>query len=387
MKSIIRDSLIACAAWMLTAGVSPAAPATAADSANFKDCYARWADNRLTVGNVLIERTWIAGTNGLAPATSGPASQPNQTVVPAPSVTPSTTSTAAAKPKKAVNEIKPTLQNVAYGEHPKQVLDFWRAESATPTPVVIYIHGGGWCAGDKAPPYGLPWLLKAKISVVSIQYRFTWEAEKLGIKPPVKGPMDDAARALQFVRSKAAEWNIDKNRIGVHGISAGACSCLWLAFHEDMAKPDSADPVARESTRPTCVAVMNAQTTLDPIQMKEWIPNSSYGGHAFGIHENRIKKITEFQAFLDGRESVLPWIKEYSPYAQVNKNAPPVYLWYSSQPCMGQPPNDPVHNASFGVKLKEHIDAIGGRCELVYKGLTGAKHSSCDAYLIEQLKK
>ena len=39
--------------------------------------------------------------------------------------------------------------------------------------------------------------------------------------PPVKAPLEDAARALQFVRSKAAEWNIDKKRIGATGGSAG----------------------------------------------------------------------------------------------------------------------------------------------------------------------
>ena len=50
-----------------------------------------------------------------------------------------------------------------------------------------------------------------------------------------------------------------------------------------MADPTSDDPVARESTRLTAVAVSGAQTTLDPKQMKEWTPNSHYGAHAFGI--------------------------------------------------------------------------------------------------------
>ena len=37
------------------------------------------------------------------------------------------------------------------------------------------------------------------------------------------------------MRSKAGEWNIDKKRIGATGGSAGGCSSLWLAFHDDMA--------------------------------------------------------------------------------------------------------------------------------------------------------
>lgn len=333
------------------------------------------------------------GPQGASPTTAplnhpvAPASVAPTSVAPASSVTSSSMKAAPAVPKKGVAETKPTLENVAYGDHPKQVLSFWKAESVKPAPLVFYIHGGGWAAGANGPPYGLPWFLNAKISVVSIQYRFTWEAEKQGIKPPVKGPMDDVARALQFVRSKASEWNIDKNRIGAHGISAGACSSLWLAFHDDMAKPDSPDPIARESTRPTCVAVMNAQTTLDPVQMREWTPNSNYGGHAFGFHEDRIKKISEFQQFLNGRETVLPWIKEYSPYELVKKDAPPVFLWYNSQPNVGKDAKDPVHSSNFGVKLKERMDAAGGQCELFYTGATGAKHNSCETYLIEYLKK
>ena len=50
-----------------------------------------------------------------------------------------------------------------------------------------------------------------------------------------------------------------------------------------MADPKSADPVARESTRLWCAGVVMAQTSLDPAQLREWIPNATYGGHAFGF--------------------------------------------------------------------------------------------------------
>ncbi|MEQ1854632.1 MAG: alpha/beta hydrolase, partial [Chthoniobacteraceae bacterium] len=131
---------------------------------------------------------------------------------------------------------QPTLANVRYGDHERQVLDFYKAESAKSTPLLFFIHGGGWVGGDKAGRTGAsvkPYLA-AGISVVSINYRYSWQAQLAGVKPPVKAPLEDAARALQFVRSKAAEWNIDKARIGASGGSAGACSSLWLAFHDDM---------------------------------------------------------------------------------------------------------------------------------------------------------
>ncbi|MDP3069402.1 MAG: alpha/beta hydrolase [Opitutaceae bacterium] len=298
---------------------------------------------------------------------------------------------AAAAPKKAAPPQKaeayaasvpqPTLAGVRYGEHERHILDFWRAESTTPTPVAFIIHGGGWTGGskerlDRFADAGA--LLKAGISVVAINYRYTSHAVEAGIEPPVKAPLHDAARALQFVRSKAAEWNLDKARIGAAGGSAGACSSLWLAFHADLADPKSADPIARESTRLWCAAVTGAQTTLDPQQMKAWTPNSRYGGHAFGLRD--------FAAFLAGREKILPWIAEYSPYALVTRDDPPVYLIYSTPPALGQDQKDPTHTANFGVKLQEHCAAIGVACELVYPGAPNVKHATPTAYLIATLK-
>ena len=149
-------------------------------------------------------------------------------------------------------------------------------------------------------------------SVVAINYRLI--KSNSDIEPPVKAPLHDAARALQFVRSKADEWNIDKTRIAAAGSSAGACSSLWLLYHDDLADPESDDPIARESTRLYCAAVNNAQTTLDPQQMKEWTPNSHYGAHAFGIPilaSESDRRTGRFTRFLKSRELLLPWIQEY----------------------------------------------------------------------------
>lgn len=234
------------------------------------------------------------------------------------------------------------LMNVPYGEHPRQVLDFYRAESETPTPVVFYIHGGGWRGGDKK--MNPKAFLEKGISVVAINYRYVTNAVEEDVKPPVKAPLEDAARALQFVRSKATEWNLDKNRIGATGGSAGACSSLWLAFHDDLADPDSEDPISRESTRLYCAAVNGAQVSLDPKELREWMPNYGYGSHAFGLRN--------FQELIDKRESVLPWIQEYSPIEHVSQDDPPIALFYRGEvPVVGDSPKDPTHSGIMGVKL------------------------------------
>jgi acetyl esterase/lipase len=286
--------------------------------------------------------------------------------------------------------VPPTFANVPYGGHERQVLDFFKADTNEPAPLVVHIHGGGWVNGDKVGVGDLKKLLDSGISVASINYRFTTQAQQAGIKPPVRWPLEDAARAVQFLRSMAGEWNIDKTRVGATGGSAGACSSLWLAFHDDMAKSDSPDPVARESTRLTAAAVNGAQTSLDPAQLREWIPNMRYGGHAFGFTSAGAGRDSQFQQFYDHRSEVLDWIKEYSPYAHAGPGDPPVFLNYGSQdkpPVKGEAQTDPTHSAVLGLLLEEKLKAEGDEVHLVYPGRKDAEYADTTKFLIAKLKR
>lgn len=281
-----------------------------------------------------------------------------------------------------------TVADAAYGAHPRQVLDFWRAPTARPAPVVVLIHGGGWVNGDKSGYRGaVKRYLDAGVSVVAINYRFVTEADQRGIAPPVRWPIEDAARALQYVRSRAKEWNIDSTRIGATGGSAGGCSCLWLAFHDDLADPASEDPVARESTRLFCVAVAGAQTTLDPKILREWMPNARYGGHAFGVRTAQ-NRDGSFQRFYDSREMLLPWIEEYSPLSHVSPDDPPVFLEYPAQkkpPVKGESQVDPTHSALLGVILEERLKSAGVEHILVHPGRPHPKYRTSADFLIERV--
>jgi acetyl esterase/lipase len=289
---------------------------------------------------------------------------------------------ARAAKKSTVYDVsvpKPMLSGIRYGKHERHILDFWKATSDKPTPLVFVIHGGGWVGGSKERVNrfaNVGQLLDAGISVAAINYRLMKHAE--GVVPPVKAPLHDASRALQFVRSIAGELNIDKKRIGAAGGSAGACSSLWLAYHDDLADPKSKDPVGRESSRLWCAAVKGPQTTLDPKQMKEWTPNSKYGGHAFG------KK--NFAQFLAERESILEWIAEYSPYALVSSDDPSVYTFYNAAPAIGKQQKDPTHTSNFGVMLKKRCEKVGIGCDVMYPGAVGVKHKTATDYLIWSLK-
>lgn len=145
----------------------------------------------------------------------------------------------------AAHAAKPDFKDVAYDdEHKSQILDVYQAKSQEPAPVMIYIHGGGWRAGSKKPIPGF--LAKANaegwLTVVSVEYRFTDVATH-------PAQVDDCARAIQFVRHNAKKWNLDTQRMGVTGGSAGGHLSAYVALQDDEADPKSDDPVARLSSR------------------------------------------------------------------------------------------------------------------------------------------
>jgi acetyl esterase/lipase len=295
-----------------------------------------------------------------------------------------------AERKEAPRQM-PTVADFKYADDSdRQVFDLWLAKSDQPTPLVVFIHGGGWMNGDKANyrDRDIQPFLDRGISVASVSYRFILQAMDQGVVPPVKAPLHDAARAIQTIRSKSAEWNIDKMRIAATGSSAGACTSLWLAFHDDLADPKSGDIVARESSRLMAAAVIGAQTSLDPAQLREWMPNAVYAGHAFGFAAKGRSRLDEFELLLKNREEVLPWIKEYSPIELLTKDDPPVYLAYPKQknpPIVGQEGPDPTHSAIYGVKLEEKAKEVGAEVILAYPGHESEKYPTVQEFLIAQL--
>jgi lysophospholipase L1-like esterase len=127
------------------------------------------------------------------------------------------------------NAISITYGNVSYGPDKKRNrLDFWQAPGNGPRPLLVNIHGGSWTEGDKSIYFDYKPFLEKGISCASINYRLTPDN-------PLPTPVHDAARAIQFLRSMAAEWNIDPDRIALTGGSAGACTSMWILLHDDLA--------------------------------------------------------------------------------------------------------------------------------------------------------
>lgn len=153
----------------------------------------------------------------------------------------------AAVPSWGQEAVPPSLKDVSYGPHKAQAVDVYLPKSDKPTPAMIHIHGGGWRGGSKqhVPSFLKRAVAEGWLAVVSVEYRFT----DVAVHP---AQTNDCLRAVQFVRSKAKEWNIDPTRLGATGGSAGGHLTMFVASHDDLADSVSEDPVARQSSRVQC---------------------------------------------------------------------------------------------------------------------------------------
>ncbi|MDP7050787.1 MAG: alpha/beta hydrolase [Verrucomicrobiota bacterium] len=301
----------------------------------------------------------------------------------------------SAEANKANGRKPPTHANVKYGEHERNVFDIWLADSAKPTPLAIYIHGGGFRAGskEKLKPNELDQLLKAGISVAAINYRF------MSVATPLPTPHHDARRALQHMRSKAKEWNIDKERVAAFGGSAGAQICMWLAFSDEMAKPDSKDPIERESTRLTCVATAGGQTTNDIEFWQNKIatllgPNTDVKTLSRPLGNIRDPEKAHLAKW-GGKtpDEAKEIARRHSAVSIVSADDPPIFMSYGMTPT-AKPPTDKgrirgwlIHHVNLGIALKEKTDALKLEAHLKYPGAEIKYQSQIDFFLDKLLKK
>jgi len=269
-----------------------------------------------------------------------------------------------------------TYEDVAYDQYDRTVLDFWQAEGEGPRPLVVHIHGGGWANGNKgvgAPEY----FLNSGISVATINYRLTGT-------DPLPAPVHDAARAVQFLRYKAAEWNIDKSNIVVYGESSGGCSALWIACHDDLANPGSTNPVERESSRIQGAAGIQAQVSIDPYILESWVglPYAQHGMINAAVGE------PDWATMLLNYSTHEPTFEEFSPINHLSEDDPPIYLNYPSDLTVPATSfGHAIHHGLFGVKFQEKSETNGH--DQVHLAIGGAyitpEYSSANDFITKTL--
>ncbi|MEO7659867.1 MAG: alpha/beta hydrolase [Pyrinomonadaceae bacterium] len=263
-------------------------------------------------------------------------------------------------PKPTPEMPKPDIADGKYGEFSANTFDLWKAKSKKPTPLVVYMHSGGLASGDKSniSANQLTLMLRSGLSVMAINYRLTGAA----VFPQ---HFMDCARAIQFARHNAKEFNIDPKLIAGNGGSAGGMAALWIGFHDDMADPSSDDPVLRQSTRLKVMTVSGAQTTLIPDQVIKYVGElaTQYGnysnGKLFGLNKNEMNTPKALELY-----------RAISPLTYLSKDDPQVWAYYSvpKKPLTSESTtSDAIHHPGFGVVLKQEMDKLGITCKLRHK--------------------
>ena len=252
------------------------------------------------------------------------------------------------KPRKP--KAGPTHPDEKYGENEKQAFDLYLVDSEKPTPLFIWIHGGGFRGGDMRGVSAamIQRFARHDVSFASMNYRLT----NVG---PYPMQMLDAARCLQTIRHRAKRYNIDPKRVACGGGSAGAGISMWLLYHDDLAEATSDDPIARQSTRITCAVSNGGQTSYDPRVIQKLFNTSQV--HEALISLYRMKDDKDLN-----RPELIRLFEDASIINHATPDDPPLYLYYP-QANKPLPPNSTgqqhIHHPKFGFFLKEKTDKLG----------------------------
>ncbi len=258
------------------------------------------------------------------------------------------------------------FQDVAYGDDELQTFDFFLADSAEPTPLIVYIHGGGFTGGDKEGIYDnsdeILEALENGVSFGTINYRLLADVDPDGV---IKS-LSDSARCLQFMRYFSETLNIDPERIALYGGSAGAGTSLWLGFHDDMADEESLDPVEWESTRVAAVGAIETQATYDLMRWTDDILAQ------FGITFNLVFAllpeaeqlllsfygIDEFEEIES--EEIVAYRANVDMLALMSDDDAPMFVMNTSvDPGVPSDLNGFFHHPNHALFLKERADEVG----------------------------
>ena len=245
-------------------------------------------------------------------------------------------------------------KNISYGPDTKNTLDLWIADSKSNSPFVIYIHGGGFGAGSKNAAYSknnfkrVKKLLKNNISFATIDYSFKNNEDFLF------SSLNDAKRALQFLRFHSEKYNLLKDKVALMGSSAGATSSLWIGLQDDMSDKNSPDPILRESTKVSCIVGMAAAHSLN---LNRW-------KNMADVDEVYLKSI--FKKYL-GKMDAEKWmqrsfdenyISEVDFFEKMDANDPPIFIFNPGKNRKPKNIADFHHNPLHAKVLKQKADSL-----------------------------
>jgi len=146
------------------------------------------------------------------------------------------------------------------GDKPTLTICLPDRETATGTAVVICPGGGyGHLSMDREGQQIADWLNSISVAGFILKYRH----QGVGYGHPA--PLQDAQRAIRIVRSRAKQWNIDPERIGIMGFSAGGHLASSAGTHFQKNYYDLKDAIDKVSCRPDFMILLYPVITLDDV--------------------------------------------------------------------------------------------------------------------------
>jgi len=154
----------------------------------------------------------------------------------------------------------------AVGSEPQDIptiTPFFAPKETATGAAILVCPGGGYShlSEIKEGSDVARWLNSIGISAFVLKYR-------LGMRYHAPNPLLDAARAMRMVRARAKEWDLDTNRIGILGFSAGGHLASTLGTHFDLGKADSSDAIERVSSRPDLMILIYPVITMGDLSHK-----------------------------------------------------------------------------------------------------------------------
>ena len=191
-------------------------------------------------------------------------------------------------------------------------------------------------------------MLDNNISFATIDYRFKNNDDFL------LSSLNDAKRALQYLKFNNEKFNLIKNKVALMGASAGAPSALWIGLQDDLSDKKSRDPVLRESTKVSCIVGMAAAHSMNLNRRKEMA----------NVDEDYLKSI--FEKYL-GKMDTEKWMKrsfdkdyisEVDFFEKMDSNDPPIFIINFGGNRKPKNIADFHHNPLHAKVLKQRADSL-----------------------------
>jgi acetyl esterase/lipase len=254
-----------------------------------------------------------------------------------------------------------TVRPTPYGDEKPdyQVVSGHVLVQENPSPVLVFLNSGGW---NSSPQTEEVRGTRDSQAFNEAGYSTFFVSHRTLHTDPWPAQIQDVCRAIQFLRSRAKEWNIDPDRIAVTGRSSGGHLAMMAGFVPDPGDPTSSDPVKRYSSR--VQAVIQGVGPADLALMLRQLLKKDGAKGLKGILVELLNVKPEELGTLQFYQQLML----ISPMNHIDWNSPPVFLQYLGPENVNSP-NDPrmewdVHSPISGILLAQRLQSFDVPYEL-----------------------